>query len=86
LERIEPDLQQIRRQDDGGESVAEPACRAGGVEVEDVRPSACAQAFEETRATAEVRPLRQIVFERIGADRQIVAVGNQRWATIVDAR
>ena len=40
LERIEPDLQQIGRQDDGGEAVAESARRARSVEVEDVRPSA----------------------------------------------
>ena len=49
LERIEPELQQIGRQDDGGEAVAESARRACRVEVEDVRPSAGAQ-------TCEARP------------------------------
>ena len=58
LERIEPELQQIGRQDDGGEPVAKSACRARRVQVEDVRPPAGAQACEHTLATAEMRHRR----------------------------
>ena len=58
LERIEPELQQIGRQDDGGEPVAESARRARRVQVEDVRPPAGAQACEHARATTEVRQRR----------------------------
>ena len=58
LERIEPELQQIGRQDDGGEPVAESARRACRVQVEDVRSPAGAQACEHARATTEVRQRR----------------------------
>ena len=58
LERIEAQLQQIGRQDDGGEPVAESARGAGRVQVEDVRSSAGAQACEHARATTQVRQRR----------------------------
>ena len=53
LERIEAELQQVGRQDDGGEAVAESACRARRIQVEYVRPPAGAQAREHARATTQ---------------------------------
>src|SRR5262249_36164066 len=50
------DLEQIGRQDDGGEAVAEAARRPRGVEIEDVGASRQAELFEQ--ATVQLRQLQ----------------------------
>ena len=69
INRGEGDTAALRcRQDDGGESVCEPARCASGIEVEDVRASGHAQAVQESGAAAESLQLhhRSIGRRRLG--------------------